>query len=73
MVEELGLDSRKEKVTINVANGQKVNLMSATMEIGLESLNGGVDRVIVAKTSNNNCGVMKPTRPVETLEGHSFS
>ena len=26
----LGLDGRKEKVTINAANGQKVNLMSAT-------------------------------------------
>ena len=26
----LGLDVRKEKVVINAANGQKVNLMSAT-------------------------------------------
>ena len=26
----LGLDVRKEKVIINAANGQKVNLMSAT-------------------------------------------
>ena len=48
MVEELGLDGRKEKVIINVANGQKVNLMSATMEIGLKSLDGRVDTVIVA-------------------------
>ena len=61
VVEELGLYGRKEKVIINVANGQKVNLMSATMEIGLESLDGRVDTVIVPKISNNICGVMKPT------------
>ena len=62
MVEELGLDGRKEKVITNVANGQlKVNLMSATMEIGLESVDGPVDTVIVAKTSQNICGGMKPT------------
>ena len=35
--------------------------MSATMEIGLKSLDGRVDTVIVAKTSNNICGRMKPT------------
>ena len=61
VVEERGLDGRKEKVIINVANRQKVNLMSATMEIGLKSLDGRVDTVIVAKTSNNICGGMKPT------------
>ena len=61
IVEELGLDGSKEKVIINVANDQKVNLMSATMEIGLESLDGRVDTVIIAKTSNNICGGMKPT------------
>ena len=51
VVEELGLEGQKERVTINVANDQKVDLMSATMEIGLESLDGRVDTVIVAKTS----------------------
>ena len=61
VVEKLGLDGRKEKVIINVANGKKVSLMSATMEIGLESPDGWVDTVIVAKTSNNICGRMKPT------------
>ena len=61
VVEELGLDGVKEKVIINFANGQKVNLMSATMEIGLERLDGRVDTVIVAKTSNIICGGMKPT------------
>ena len=35
--------------------------MSATMEIGLESLDGHLDTVIVAKTSNNICGRMIPT------------
>ena len=34
--------------------------MSATMEIGLESLDGRLDTVIVAKTSNNICGRMTP-------------
>ena len=33
--------------------------MSAAMEIGLESLDGRMDTVIVAKTSNNICGGMK--------------
>ena len=37
-MKELGLEGRKKKITINVANDQKVDLMSATMEIGLESL-----------------------------------
>ena len=54
------MDSRKEKVIINVANGQKVNLMSATMDIGLESLESRVNTNIVAKTSNNISGGMKP-------------
>ena len=35
--------------------------MSATMEIGLESLDGRLDTVIVAKTSNDICGRMIPT------------
>ena len=35
--------------------------MSATMEIGLESLDGRVDTIIVVKTPNNICGGMKPT------------
>ena len=35
--------------------------MSATMEIGLESLDGRLDTVIVVKTSNNICGRMIPT------------
>ena len=35
--------------------------MSATMEIGLESLDDRLDTVIVAKTSNNICGRMIPT------------
>ena len=61
VVEELGLEGQKERVTINVANDQKVDLMSATMEIGLESLDGRVDTVIVAKTSHSICGGMKPT------------
>ena len=42
VVEELGLDGRKGKVIMNFANCQKVNLMLAKMEIGLESLDGRV-------------------------------
>ena len=55
------LEGRKEKVTIHVANDQKVDLMSAFMEIGLESLDGQVDTVIVAKPLSSICGGMKPT------------
>ena len=36
--------------------------MSATMEIGLESLDGRVDTVIVAKTSNNICVRLREER-----------
>ena len=78
MVEELGLDGSNEKEIINVANDQKVNLMSATMKIGLESLDGRVDTVIVAKTSNNiwwdkTHQLAANQRPVKTFERHSFS
>ena len=61
MFEGLGLEGRKEKVTINVANDQNIDIMSATMEIGLESLDGQLDTVIVAKTSRSICGRMRPT------------
>ena len=61
VAEELGLCGRKERVTINVANDQKVTMMSATLEIGLESVDGTVHMVIVMKTSNKICGGMKPT------------
>jgi len=57
----MGLKSRKEKVIINVANGQTASLMSATMEAVLDSLGGPVDTIIVSKTSNIICGGMKPT------------
>ena len=77
VMEELWFGGRKEKVIIIVANGQKVILMSATMEIGLESLDGRVDTVIVAKTSNNiwwdkTHQLAANQRPVETFERHSF-
>lgn len=58
VVEEVGFKGWKEKVTIN---HQKVDLMSATMEIGLESLDGRVDTVIVARASNSICGGTKST------------
>ena len=68
VVEELGLEGQKERVTINVANDQKVDLMSATMEIGLESLDGRVDTVIVAKTSHSFCGGMNPINWLEVRD-----
>lgn len=59
------MKGRKEKVTVNVAYYQKVDLMSAAIDIGLESLGGRVDTVIVTKTSHNICGSMKPTSWLE--------
>ena len=49
-------------MTINVVNDQKIDLMSTTMDFGLESLDGQVDTVIVAKTPCRICGRMKPTK-----------
>ena len=53
--------TQKEEITINVANDQKVRIMAATLEIGLESVDGKVDTTIVVKTSDKICGGMKPT------------
>ena len=39
VVKELGLDGRKEKVTFNVANGEKVNLMSNNICGGMKPTN----------------------------------
>lgn len=43
VIETLGISTQKEEITINVANDQKVRLMAATLEIGLESVDGKVD------------------------------
>ena len=61
VIETLGISTQKEEITINVANDQKVRLMAATLEIGLESVDGKVDTTIVVKTSDKICGGMKPT------------
>ena len=61
VIETLGISTEKEEITINVANDQKVRLMAATLEIGLESVDGKVDTTIVVKTSDKICGGMKPT------------
>ena len=61
VIEEMGLNGTKEKVITNVANGQTASLMLATMEVGLDSLDGQVETIIVAKTSNIICGGRKPT------------
>ena len=51
--------------TINVANNQKVQLMAATVEVGIESIDGKVNTSIVVKTSDKICGGMKPTNWLE--------
>ena len=61
VIETLGISTQKEEITINVAKDQKVRLMAATLEIGLESVDGKVDTTIVMKTSDKICGGMKPT------------
>ena len=43
VVEELGLQGQKEKITINVANGQQVSFDSMTFTICLESTDGNID------------------------------
>ena len=76
-----GIKCRKEKVTINDANNEKVNLMSTSLEIGLESLYGRVDTVVVITTSRNTCDVWRHVayqlagdkRSVEAFKEHSLS
>ena len=42
-------------------NDQKVRLMAATLEIGIERVDGQGDTTIVVKTTNKIWGGMKPT------------
>ena len=74
VIETLGISTEKEEITILVANDQKVRLMAATLEIGLESVDGKVDTTIVVKTSDKICGGMKPTDWVTMKQqwNHSF-
>ena len=65
VVEELGLQGQKEKITINVANGQQVSFDSMTFTIGLESTDGNIDTTIEANTSERICGGMKPVNWVK--------
>ncbi|CAB4002540.1 Hypothetical predicted protein, partial [Paramuricea clavata] len=65
VIEQLGLREEKERVTVQVANPQQVTFMSATFEIGIESVDGKVNSVIVPKTSQKICGRMKPTNWVK--------
>ena len=65
VIEALGIRAPKEQVTINVANNQKVHLMAATVEVGIESIDGKVQTSIVVKTSDKICGGMKTTNWVE--------
>ena len=60
VIETLGISTQKEEITINVANDQKVRLMAATLETGLESVDGKVDTLIVVKTSDNEAAVESP-------------
>ena len=51
VIEQLGLQQTKEPVTVQVANDQQVRFMSATVEIGIESIDGKLDSVIVSRSS----------------------
>ena len=51
LVEELGVRGQKEKIIVNVANDQQVKFMSMTFEVGLESIDGNVNKTMLAKTS----------------------
>ena len=51
---------RKEPVIVNVANDQWVKFMSMSFQVGLESVDGEVNRIISAKTSQKICGGIKP-------------
>ena len=46
VIEQIGFREEEELVTVLVANGQQVTFMSATVEIGIESVDGKVDSVI---------------------------
>ena len=59
VVEELGLEGRKEKVTIRVANDQKVDLMSATMEIYLNHCTFYLDRRELISISELFCPLLR--------------
>ena len=61
LLKPLGIHQTKEEITINVANDGKVQLMAATLEIGIESIDGKVDTTLVVKTNDKICGGMKPT------------
>ena len=44
VINELGLTGEKEPITVKVANDQTIRFMSGTLEIGLESTDGRVDK-----------------------------
>ena len=60
LVEELGVRRQKEPVIVNVTNDQRVKFLSMSFQVGLESIDGEMNRVISAKTSQKICGGMKP-------------
>ena len=59
VVEELGLGSKKQQITVKVANDQSIRFFSGLVKIGLESTDGRVDTEITAKTSDRICGGLK--------------
>ena len=60
VVEELGVKGQKNAITINVANYWQVKFLSMSFQVGVESVDGKVNRTISAKTSQKICGGMKP-------------
>ena len=68
---ELGLTGEKEPIEVKVANDQTIRFMSGTFEIGIESTDGQVDRMITAKTSTKICGGLKAVDWIKIQDGWS--
>lgn len=59
LVEGLGVRGRKKPITVNVPNDQKVKFMSMSFQVGIESIDGKLNRVISAKSFQGFSGEMK--------------
>ena len=65
VVEALGLQGTKTKLSVKVANDETISFMSSTFEIGLESMDGRVNTGITVQSSKTICGGMKPVNWIQ--------
>ena len=77
LVEELVVRGGKEPVIVNVANDQWTKFMSMSFQVGFESIDGEMNRIISAKISQKICERMKPInwlkiKQLVPSEGHTF-